>query len=189
MGIEKLKGSLLSEAKNEAKQIVAEARSKADAILKEEKERQGRAKERAEKELSTLLEGQHNERLAWARLEAKRIKAEAEDDVINKGMEEVIASLKELRKTPAYRNFVKRSVLDGCKEAGSRSVIRVVKGERKLVPKVSSARIVEDLDGLGGVVVESNDGKVRMDYSLETLIETKKDDIRKQIRQKLSGGK
>jgi vacuolar-type H+-ATPase subunit E/Vma4 len=49
--------------------------------------------------------------------------------------------------------------------------------------------VVDDLEALGGAIVESSDGKVMIDLTLETLFETRRDEIRKQVYEKLFGDK
>jgi vacuolar-type H+-ATPase subunit E/Vma4 len=159
MGIEKLKHSLLSEAKEEAQQIVQTAQSHVSGMLQEEKAREKKLRESAEKEIKRTLAEQRNERIAWARLEAKRMGAEAREDAINNVLEEFFNELAKSRKSQEYKKFMK------------------------------NAKIAEDLSGLGGALVESADGRIRVDLRLETLVDTGRDEIRKQVAAALFGGK
>ncbi len=189
MGIEKLKHSLLSEAKEEAQQIVQTGQSHVDGMLKEEKAKEAAMKDRAEKDVEKSLEEQRNERIAWARLEAKRINAEAREDAIKNVLEEFFNALARSRKSPEYKRFMKDAIPAAAAELGGKVTVHVVKGDKALVPKSRSMKVVEDLDGLGGTLVESADGRIRMDLRLETLVDTRRDEIRKQIAGELFGGK
>ena len=82
MEIEKLKGSLLSEAKAEAEKTVKSAEADAKAMLSEERAKLSALKSEAEKSVEKSLEEQKNERIAWARLEAKRVLAEAKERAV-----------------------------------------------------------------------------------------------------------
>lgn len=185
MGIEKLKGSLLSEANKEAETIVASAEAHVRNMLDEEKAKGSATKAEAEKEVEKLLEEQRNERIAWARLETKRMMAEAREDAIKDVLEEFFSVLEGMRKSPEYKKFMKSSVEKAAAELGGRVTVHVVKGEKELVPKLKDATVVDDLQGLGGALVESGDGKTRINLTLETLFEAKRDDLRKQIYEKL----
>lgn len=187
MGIEKLRNSLLSEAKEEASKIVQTAEKEAEAMLQQEKAKQNARKQDAEKEVERSLEEQRNERIAWARLEAKRIRAEAREDAIKNVLEGFFDALAKARGSPEYKKFMKDSTTQAAKDLGGKVIIHVKKGEKKLVPKIKGAKIVEDLNALGGAVVESTDGKVRMDLTFESLVDSKRDDIRKQIAEKIFG--
>jgi len=189
MGIEKLKNSLLSEATGEAEKIVQTAEAHVKSMLEEERAKRKQMEEEAEKEIGKLLEDQKNERIAWARLEAKRINAEAREDAIGNVLEDILAELKSARGSPEYREFLKRAVPDAVSELGKGSKVHVLKGEKKLLPKLSGAAVSEDLTGLGGALVESEDGKIWIDLRLETLFDSRRDEIRKRIDEKLFGGK
>jgi len=189
MGIERLKGSLLSEAGNQAQRIVDEAEGKAEAMLEAERSRQAQARADAEKELEELLEDQRNEKLAWARLEAKRVRAEAEEDLIKASLDQVIDEMVAMRGGAEYKAFIKRAVEEGAAELGAGMTVHVLKGEKNLVPKLKSGKIAEDLQGLGGVLMESKEETVRVDFTLETMIETRRDDLRKAIHAKIFGGR
>jgi V/A-type H+-transporting ATPase subunit E len=189
MGIEKLKVSLLAEAKEEAQQIVKTAQSHVDGMVNEERAKNAAMKTEAEKEVEKTLEDQRNERIAWARLEAKRINAEAREDAINNVLEAFFDSLAKSRKNAEYKKFLKKAVPAAAADLGGTVVIHVVKGDKSAIPKVKNAKVVEDLKGLGGALVESQDGRIRVDLRLETLVDTRRDDIRSRIAKGLFGGK
>jgi vacuolar-type H+-ATPase subunit E/Vma4 len=92
-----------------------------------------------------------------------------------------------MKKSPEYKKFLKDSVDRAVSELGDGSIIHLLKGDKENISKMKNVSIVEDLNGLGGAIVESSDGKVIVDLSLETLYELRKDDLRKQISEKLFG--
>lgn len=189
MGIEKLKGSLLSEATDESRKIVEAAETHVKGMLEEERSRKAAMRKEAEKEVSRLLEEQRNERIAWARLESKRIIAEAKEDAIRDVLEDFFGSLKDVRKSPEYKRFLQKAVAEAAKELGGKVRIRILKGERALLPAIKDAAVSEDLESLGGAIVETADERIRIDLTLETLFESRRDGIRKSIYDKLFGGK
>jgi vacuolar-type H+-ATPase subunit E/Vma4 len=189
MGIEKLKGSLLSEASEDAIKIVQSAEAHVSGMLDEERSRKAEMKKDAEKDVARRLEEQRNERIAWARLESKRVIAEAREDAIKGVLEDFFDGLKGAKKTPEYKRFLGKMIPEAANELGGEVVIHVLKGEKIMVPAVKGSKILEDLEALGGAIVETTDGKIRVDLTLETLFETKRDDIRKGIYEKLFGGK
>lgn len=189
MGIEKLKGSLLTEANEDAQKIIETAETHVRRMVDEERSKTSAMKKNAEADVEKLLQEQRNERLAWARLESKRIIAEAREDAIKNVLEDFFEILQKAKKGKEYKNFLKKEIANAASELGSPVVVHILKGDRSLVPTLKNSKIVEDLDALGGAIVETNDGKVRIDLTLETLFETKRDEIRKQIYEKLFGDK
>jgi vacuolar-type H+-ATPase subunit E/Vma4 len=187
MGIEKLKGSLLSEAQDDARKILDAAEAQAKSMVDEERAKRAAMKSDAESEVKKLLEEQRNERLAWARLESKRVINEAREDAIKNVLEDFFEQFKDVRKSPEYKKFVARSV-SAAAELGPGSIIHVVMGDKALLGAPKNFQVVDDLDGFGGALVESANGKIRMDLTLETLFESRRDEMRKQIYAKLFGG-
>lgn len=189
MGIEKLKGSLLSEANEDARKIIETAEAHVRSMVEEERSKASAIKKNAEAEVERLMEEQKNERLAWARLESRRILAEAREDAIKGVLDDFFDALKSARGSPEYKRFISKAVAEAAAELGSKVTIRILKGERKLVPTLKDVTVVEDLDALGGAIVESSDGKILIDLTLETLFESRRDEIRKQVNDKIFGGK
>ena len=191
MGIERLTSSLLKEADEEAARLVEAAEGHVRKMKEDERAKIASLKKKAEKEAEKLLAEQRNERLAWARLEAKRVVSEAREDAINSAIDDIFSSLKELKKSREYKNFMSKSISAAVKElGGTRLTVHVGKGDKKLLPKLpKTCRVATDLDALGGAVIETSDGKMKIDLTLETLIELRRDELRKMISDELFGGK
>ncbi len=189
MGIERLKGSLLSEASEDAGKIVEAAEKHVSRMVEEERSQMAARKKEADREIEKTLEEQRSERIAWARLESKRLLAEAREDAIKNVLEDFFDSLEGVRKSPEYKKFLSNSVAKAAAELGGDVSISLCKGDKALLAQVKGAKVKEDLDALGGAIVESADGKIRIDLTIETLFEAQRDEIRKRIYDKLFGGK
>ena len=187
MGIEKLTGSLVSEAQSEANEIVKTASWHVETMLKAEQAKINSLKDEAVSQVAARLEEQRNERLAWARLEAKRIIVESREDAITYSLEGFFSELKVIGKDALYKSFLKKSVAKAVNELGGKPVIHIVKGDLATLGKVNGSKIVGDLDSLGGAIVESVDGSVRIDLRLETLYELQRDNLRKEIYGRIFG--
>jgi vacuolar-type H+-ATPase subunit E/Vma4 len=181
MGIEKLKSSLLSEAQEDVRKISESAHAQAKSILDGEHSESAAMRKEAETEVARLLEEQRNERLAWARLESRRIASEAREDAIKNVLENFFGALKDARRSPQYRKFLGSAVAAAVRELGDGVTIQIARGDKSLLPEVKGAKVVEDLHGLGGAIVESADRKFRIDLTLETLFEARRDEMRKRI--------
>ena len=189
MGIEKLKSSLLSEAQAEADKIIQSAESQAGATLETERTKGKAMRVQAQQQVESMLDEQRNERMAWARLEAKRVLSEAREDAIKGVIEDFFGALEGMRKTPEYKAFLKRGVESASAELGGNVTIHICKGDKDLLPKMKGMSVVEDLDTLGGAIVESSSGKVQVNLTIETMFEARRDELRKKIHEKLFGGK
>ena len=190
MGIERLTSSLLKEADEEATKVIQAAEWHVKKMKEDERSKHTALKNEAEKEIEKLLSEQKNERLAWARLEAKRINAEAREDAIKHVIDDFFSSLKEVKKGKEYKNFLSKNVSAAVTELGGMKLkVRVRKEDKKLLSRLpKSCKVSTDLDALGGALVETHDGKMKVDLTLETLFELRRDELRKMIAGKLFGG-
>ena len=187
MGIEKLTGSLVGEANQGAKEIVKTAQWHVDQMLKDEQSKEDGLKEQASTEVKARLDAQRNERLAWARLEAKRVIAEAREDAITNNLESFFEELKDAHKGTAYKSFLEQSVKQAMKELGGACTIHVSKSDAALLAKLQNCKIAIDLEALGGAIVESEDRTVRIDLRIETLFDIRRDGLRKDVNDRLFG--
>lgn len=182
MGIEKLTSSLLKDAQSEAEEIIKAAEGHVKQMKADERAKLTTLEKQAEKEVEKILKEQRNERLAWARLEAKRVVSEAREDAINNVIDAIFSSISEMRKSKEYNAFVSKNVSAAVKELGGKLTVHVAKADKNLLPKLpKGCKVVADLDALGGAIIETQDGKMRVDLTLETLIELKRDELRKSI--------
>ena len=187
MGIDRLTTSLLAEAKRQAEDIVKTAEGHLDKMLMEEKAKRAILLKKAEEDAMQLIDEQRKERIASSRLEAKRILNEAKEDAIKAVLEDLYAMLDGISKKPNYKDFLKRTIASALAEMNSTDLILHCKKEDKAVIQtlVGNAKIYEDVNAFGGFILESSDGKVRLNLTLESLFESKRDDLRKMVYQKL----
>ncbi len=186
MGIEQLTADILTEARKEAKGITDNAEEGKKRSLAEEKKNVSAMVSAAEAEASSLVESQRRERVAWARLEANRMLGDAREEVIRDAMDSLYAQLEKFRKSKEYGDFLSGRVDAGIRELGvSNPVVHLCKGDRKFLRNNGKAKILEDLEALGGAIVESADGSVRVDLTLETLFEEKKEFLRKKLYERM----
>src|SRR3989338_856320 len=109
MGVEKLSTAILEDSKKEAQKITASAQEQADQLLHEENAKFVLLRKSSEESTKELMDAHTNERLAWARLESKRINAEAKEDAISNSLESFLEELNKSKKSKKYKEFVIRS--------------------------------------------------------------------------------
>ncbi len=131
-------------------------------------------------EAKTLTENERRERLSWAKLEAKRILADAKEDAIRAMFDVLIEKMKSYTSTKQYADKMKTMITNAIKELGENATVHVKKGEKKLFA-IPEASVKEDANIIGGAIVETKDGKLRIDLSFEELFNIQKDVIRKDI--------
>ncbi len=171
MAIENLSKEIANSAESEAKAIIKKAKEEADSIIAE-----------AESEAEAIRSGQSDK----ANREAAQISVELVASARQANQKRIlIARREELDATwDAVRAEVesaslkgRTSILKGLLSAASAmssggEVLRPVAIDRKVLEKESKGySIGEDIDGLGGFVLEASDGSVSLDFRFDGLIQ------------------
>lgn len=152
-------------AESRSEEIEADARADADAIIEE-------AEESVEREIEQLRE----QRLSSAKLEAKQERLEARRDVLSEVRERVEDELVSL--SGETRESLTRTLLDGAidefDDDDDISVYGRVDDEELLEQITSDFDGVEyagEYDCLGGVVVESEQSRLRINNTFDSILE------------------
>jgi V/A-type H+-transporting ATPase subunit E len=176
--MEKISEAVVSKVKLEAQNIIREAEEKArEEIEKAKKQREarfaeerGRMIEEAEEEAARIL--------AQASIKARQQLSSAKAEVIARIIDGARKELSQISSDESYfRNLVKEA-LDGLGIDKGRIYVcpKDVNAVRKLLEgdKELSGRILEvkESNCLGGVIVEDVEGKLRIDNTYETRLET-----------------
>jgi V/A-type H+/Na+-transporting ATPase subunit E len=170
-----------SDARSEADRIISESKRKAEEIMSS-------SKQQSERDI-------HDERmreLASARLESNRRLLEARDEIL-KGYEERSSELlSEFTSAPAYKAFFLKMLSDGVSKIGPGAVVQINPRDKALLkdPKLSGVNFEVSADPLkssGGVVVYSKDGKRRVDNTIESIFDERKDELRLKLTDKVFG--
>ncbi|WP_297507740.1 V-type ATP synthase subunit E [Thermococcus sp.] len=190
------------EAEQKIQYILNEAREEAEK-LKEEARKRGEA--RAEwilRKAKTQAEIEKQRIIASARLEVRKKKLAVQEEYIRKvidGLKERLASLDDEEYFPILVELTAKAIEElGVNSAVLRSNERTLKliVERlprfkeelaKRLGKEVEVTIGEPLQTIGGVVVESPDGTVRVDNTFEARIERFKSELRATIARALFG--
>jgi len=150
---------ILSAAKVEAKGILSEAEAKASTIRDEATARAEKDANQLSKEIIASARQSNQKDILIARrkaLDATFTAAKAE--IGNAGLK--------------GRDKLLKSLLDqATKAAGKDFVIRPVELDRAAITKAASGQTIGDsIDGLGGFMIEANDGSVSFDYRFDSLL-------------------
>ncbi len=148
-----------AEAEKEAERIIAEAKEKAEDIIK-------KAKEDAEKEAEML----RRQEISSVNLEMKRLMLNKRKEVL----EEVFKLVEDrIRKMdPEEKKRLLEKLIDSCEL--EEAVVYSNKDDESIVREIISGRkgyrYGGHIDCLGGVILESTDGEVRINLTFDDLL-------------------
>ena len=174
------KEAIISDAKKRAQAIVKSAKKEHEKLIKERKEYWKERLNELERKAKEEAKEMGNERIAWAKLEAKRIKARAFEKVVERTIEEVIKEFKKRTHKPSFAQTIKKIASEVKKEVGD-VIIRLPRDSKI---DIKEFKVKKDLDSVAGFTIESKDGKVVYSYTIEDMIDLYRDEIRRIVYEK-----
>ena len=187
MGFEELAGELNRNAEAEGKKLIAAAERNAKKAEEEAQQKADELLRNAKKDAHAYAKQESSERLTSAKLAAKKTVDEAKDDAVEGSLHQVWNAFKSasLRKG-AYPQLLQKLIADGMKELGTSEAVLYVRDEdRQLVSGYRTAKLPQQYSG--GVILESSNGRIRVNRTLEEIFSQQKSALRKKIYDKLFG--
>ncbi|AEA46335.1 V-type ATP synthase subunit E [Archaeoglobus veneficus] len=147
------------EAESEAEKIIAEAKEKAEEILK-------KAKEEAEKEAERL----RRQEISGVNLEMKRLLLNKRKEALETVYEIVQDRIKQMdteTKKKLLENLIKKNAVGEMVVYSNKDDEPVV---REVISDMADLKYGGNIDCLGGVILESPDGEVRINLTFDELL-------------------
>jgi V/A-type H+-transporting ATPase subunit E len=160
------------EAKKEASQIIADAQSRAEKIT-------GAKKEAVAAEIGRLKQ----QELSSANLEVKRELLNARKEILDLVHEKSVEGVKNF---PAENNKELLKAIIEKNEAGN-SKIYSISADKAAVKKLTKLKYAGEIDCLGGIVMENEDGTIYLDFKYDTILKETSEKSLKQVSDILFG--
>lgn len=196
--IQALSHAVMTEARSEAEQSIADARQKADEI-------QAKAREQAAAERAKILENAkkeatrlHSQTIASAHLKARTLQLDQREKILTDVFDRAKRQLTDVQKEGGYKDIVISLMKEALGRISSDSAV-IQADERtralltpdtlKTVSQETGMRLElgETLKQGTGVVVQTVDGHRRYDNTLETRMSRLQDSLRNPVYQLLMG--
>ncbi|MFA5105901.1 MAG: V-type ATP synthase subunit E [Candidatus Micrarchaeia archaeon] len=182
MGLEELKEEIVQHARSQARKSLEDADRQADSLILSAKKASEEQVRLASESGQQIAMDESAERIAAAKLEAKKIQADSMEQAIAAAMDAVWAEIVALRKSKNYPKLLKKLVSEGAKELGEPNpTIYVLAADKKLLAGMKGTIDTSKSGFSGGAIIESPSGLVRVDNSFESIFASKKDLVRKEI--------
>jgi vacuolar-type H+-ATPase subunit E/Vma4 len=196
--IEMLSRAILTEVRDEAEQVKAEAKEKAEAIRK-------RAREQAEQERNAILdraredaERLRGQGIATAQLKARSLQLTNREQLLDRVFKTVRERLSELRDRPEYQQIAAQLLREAlvqlrvneAKIRADKTTLGILeKGplqdlSRELKGQFTGAGVLEEGTG---IIVDAADGKLHYDNTLETRLQRLESTLRASVYKMLIG--
>ncbi len=176
MGLESVIDDIRNRGQREAAAIRSEAQDQADQILDQARRRVEEMKLAAEQEVQVRIAKMMDQEISAANLIVKRQVLNAQKEVLDQAYRETLAALSRLPEQ-THRDVVKRLLLQVAEEIRQGVVYcnrRDMPAVRDLIAQndlLAGYRMGDPVDIEGGIIVESDDGDVKIDLCYRTILD------------------
>jgi V/A-type H+-transporting ATPase subunit E len=170
MALDKVANDILDNARKEADQRIQEAEKERAKILQEADQRIDKMRRSEEKELQDGLMRMRRQELSSAELEAKKIVLNKRKDILNRTFEEMLKELSAM--DPKEKSHLYKKILADGKKTIHKPKVFIPKGEADLLAGLRGCESLTEIDMGSGLILENEDGSIRLDYRFKTILES-----------------
>jgi len=197
-GAKMLAQEILSEAKRESEKILKAAEKEREMILHGAKISSREEKLRIQKNTEARGRELREQVLAEGRMKVRRERLHRREDLIAQVFQEIRRAIKRHVSTKKYESDLVKIVQRACASLDSQEVqvranrrdLRMLEGKLKIISEKTGKKVVigKPIVVLGGARVETTDGRVVIDETLDSRLERNKEKLRVEIAKALFQG-
>ncbi len=179
MGFENLLTSLEEKGKLEENAILSAAKAEARKTNASASEKAKQIMDEAKSDGQKLGVEQRLEINANARLRQRKVIAKARETALNAAIQEIEPLLREFTQGKQYDKLLLQLAHECTKALGKDAVLQCRKADEKTLKATAGFNNIKGtINIIGGGIAESPDGRIRVDNSLETLLENHKEKLK-----------
>lgn len=169
MALDAVIRDILAKAKSEAESLISSAEKESDSILKESEASIAQKRRVQEKQLEELTRRLVRQEVSSAELEAKKIVLNAKKEILDRTFSEVLDELFKMDRGNRARIYA--NILQKTRGVIADPKVYCPKGDASLLEGTVPRERVTEVDMEPGLIVESADGMLRLDFRFRTLLE------------------
>ena len=163
MGLETVVKDIINAAQAEVAAINSEADSEVAMILDEAKDK---AKKIVGEKLAKVeddIEKIRQQEISSANLEVKRTMLNARKEVLEKVYDNAVEAISTM--SPSKNEELLKAIIENYQSGGEK--IYSNKDSKEIVEKLSTLTYAGEIDCIGGVIIENEDGTIRLDHTYD----------------------
>jgi V/A-type H+-transporting ATPase subunit E len=190
--IENITERIKKDTSSKANQQINQAKAEADEILNQLKAELDKEKKALEMETEKVIKIQRNRAISEAKLEARKLKLAAKEEVITQAFELANERFKTLEANK-IEGYLGRAIKEAVSLLGTEVTVLCNSKDSQMVSKIASginsqiSVSSEGIDILGGAIIRTKDEKAQIDATFEGVMERMKGDLRREVAQILFG--
>lgn len=187
MSFENLVADLEKDAKIQEDKIIKDAATQADAIRAQTKEQVAQVMQNAKRDAMQIVEEKKSE-LSTANINARKIIADGRNQAVEKAISGVKEHLSEFADSKQYSAILTKLTETAVTSLGTKqNTLVICRKEDSALLKKNGYNVQASLEAIGGVIVQSKDGKVKINSTFENLLAEHSDELRQTAFSELFG--
>lgn len=183
MGLDAIVGEIKAKGRAEADKISEETSSEVSKIIAEAQASAAKLKAAKEEAVRKEIDRLRQQEVSSANLEVKKAKLNARKEVLDEVYEDAKESVKKL---PAEKNQkLLKSIIEKNQNSNARIYSR--NKDKQAIKKLTKLEYAGEIDCIGGVVIENEDGTEVLDFKYDTILKNVSEQSLKQVSDILFG--
>ncbi len=189
MGLENVVEDILNSARADVSAIAAEQDAEVSTIIEEAK----RTGERIMGEKIAAAEDEakriRKQEISGANLEVRRMMLNTRKEILDETYKQAAKRIRELDSEPLLRSLIRAHIGDATRIYSNKRDQPVVLKlcDELLEDQLTELEYAGNIDCIGGIILENEDGTVRLDYTFDTIMDEVSERSMKQISSILFG--
>lgn len=167
MALDKVVEEILESARKDANQLIASAEKEKSSILQLANENIANRRKEQDKQLEEMVRRLRQQEVSSAELDAKRIVLNTKKEVLDRTFKETVEELSKLGDAEKVGLYTKM-LAEGTKVLASPKIY-CPKGDAKFIRTAIGTVVETDMEA--GLILESKDGMVLLDYRFKTILD------------------
>lgn len=168
MALDNVRKDIIESAKAKAAEQSQAAQKEASVILAEADSMISEMRKKEGKKLEEAIEHLRRQELSSAELESKKIVLSKQKDILNRAFVESLAGLEKSKPDTKKRYYAQ--MVELTKDLIEDPKVYCPMGEKARLKDVKAYSVTEDEDISGGLILETQDGSVRVDMQFSTIL-------------------
>ncbi len=181
MGLHQICAQIERNSKLKASSILSEAKQEVQRIEDLAKKRASETITNASNQALSFCELEQKERLNASQIEASKIISDAKSEAVKRAVDEVWEVYSQSSKKSGYKQKLKQwaqLALDELSVSGA--ILRANSSDSSTLSSLGF-KVGDSIDCCGGLIAQSKDGRIMVDYTLEAQFESKKEEVSKLV--------
>jgi vacuolar-type H+-ATPase subunit E/Vma4 len=183
MSLEQLIQEIEKSASLKANSIIQEAKKEKEKIIKQAKLKAKEIEEQTKQNATNFALAQQKEKLASAQSEKERIIKQAKEEAVLAALDQVWEEFKKYIKDKNYPKYLRKLAAMALEELGEDRDIVFLCNEQDKKLLQNTFKVHQTINCAGGLIAQTKDGKIIVDYTFENIFEQKKQALKNKIMQ------